>query len=233
MRRLLAPLLLLSTLVLARPASAQSDPVAATELFKQGREALAKQDYATACRKFEDSLRLDEKVGTLLNLADCEEHQGKIAAARQHLQRGIDLAAAQNDDRADLARQRFAVLDKRVPRLTVTLAAPVDGATVKRDGVELGAGSLGTPLPVEPGNHVVTVTAPKHEPRSYDVTVAESEQKALAVEVGPEAAPGVDASTGRHDAEQGGSNGLRTAGWIVGGVGVAGIATGPCSRSSR
>ena len=216
----------MSTLTVTPAAFAQAnDPVAATELFKQGREALAKKDYATACTKFEDSLRLDEKVGTLLNLADCEEHQGKIAAARQHLQRAIDLGAAQNDDRVELARQRFAALDKRVPRLTVTLAAPIDGAIVKRDGVELGAGSLGTPLPVEPGKHVVTVNAPKHETRSYDVTVAESEQKALAVEVGPEGNPSTDGA-GQADAQQSGSNGLRTAGWITGGVGVAAIATG-------
>src|SRR5262249_37803913 len=103
------------------------------------------------------------------------------------------------------------------------LGTKTEGVTVKRDGVELGAGSLGTPLPVEPGKHVVSVSAPGHATKTFEVTLAEAEQKSLAVDVGPEGSP--DAST--NPAPDGPkSNGLRTVGWIVGGVGAAAVATG-------
>jgi hypothetical protein len=223
LRALLISLSLLSFASLTVTASAQStDPVAATELFKQGREAMSKGDHATACRKFGDSARLDVKVGTLLNLAECEEKLGKIAAARRDVQRALDIARAQNDDRAELAKTRLAALDKRVPKLTVTLTSKVE-ARVRRDDVELGEGSLGSPLPVEPGEHVVVVSAPKHQDRTFNVKLAEGEQQTLAVDVGPEDAA---APSGAPAKSENASNGLRTTGWIVGGAGVASLGAG-------
>jgi hypothetical protein len=204
-----------------------TDPVAATELFKQGREAMARGEYVAACQKFTDSAQLDLKVGTLLNLAECEEHLGKVASARHHLQRALDLARAQNDDRADLAKARLATIDKRVPRLTITLATKVAGTRVKRDGVELGAGSLGAPLPVEPGEHVVTVSAPAHEDRTFNVMVAEGAQQTLSVDVGPNApTDGTSAPPAIEPQEAEGGSSRRTIGWVVGGVGVAAVGAG-------
>ena len=165
----------------AGPATAQSsDPIAATELFRQGREAMTRGDFEAARLKLGESLRLDEKVGTLLNVAECEDKVGRIASARQHVQRAVDLARAQGDDRLHLAEERFAKLDGRVPRLTVTLAerAPA-GASVQRDGVVLGAASLGAALPVEPGKHVVSVDAAGRAPRVFEVTLAEGERRAI------------------------------------------------------
>jgi Tfp pilus assembly protein PilF len=202
-----------------------TDPVAATELFRQGREAMATKDYKTAAQKLAESARLDGKVGTFINLAECEEQLGQIAAARQHLQRAIDLAGAQGDDRLDLAKTRFTALDKRVPRLTVTFTAKVEGARVRRDDAELGPGSLGSALPVEPGEHVVTVSAPGHEDKVFKVTLAEAAQQTLAVDVGPEGAA-TPANGEKAPPTTGGGSSTKTIGYIVGGAGIVALGIG-------
>jgi hypothetical protein len=171
-------------------AYAQSiDPAAATELFHQGRDLMQFGDIAGACAKFSESVLLDEKVGTLMNLSECENKLGKIASARQHLQRAIDLGRAQNDDRVPLAQNLFDVIDKRVPRLTIKYAAGVpEGTSVKRDNVPLGM-AIGSSLPIDPGHHLVVVSAPDHADRTFDVRIAEGETQSLEVSPGESLTP--------------------------------------------
>ena len=164
------------------------DPRTATEFFARGREAVKKSDFATAVRFFGESNRLDPKVGTLLNLADAEEHVGQLASARQHWQQAADLAHSLSDERANLAGERFAAVDKRVPKLI--LKAPANspaGMTVKRDGVELSAVGFGLPLPADPGEHTITISAPGRVARAFHVELKEGEQKEVQLDLAPQA----------------------------------------------
>jgi len=173
----------------ARAPSAQAqsahDPAAAAELFRRGREAVAKGDLAGACPTFAESARLDPRVGTLINLAQCEEGTMHLASARQHWQEANARAQAQGDDRAPFTAQRLAAIDPRVPRLVVTLApATPSDAVVRRDDVDLGAASLGVPIPVEIGPHAIVASAPGHVARAFELTVAEGEVKEIVVSPG-------------------------------------------------
>src|SRR5687768_2981870 len=49
------------------------DAAAAEALFRQGRQAADAGDHAKACEKFKESNRLDPALGTVFNIADCEE----------------------------------------------------------------------------------------------------------------------------------------------------------------
>jgi hypothetical protein len=226
-----------------------SDPERATQLFKQGREAMAAHEYALACQKFIESEGADPHVGTLINLAQCEEPLSKLAASRQYWQQALDLGRATSDPRIDYIERELARIDSRVPRLTVLLAPTAPPDTVLRcDGVEFASASFGVPLPVETGAHALMVSAPQHEPRGYNLEVKEGEHREIVVEPGPRA-PASDARAGRTTSapptsiiQLGGPGGVpagssstsatsgmgtpRTIAIVVGGIGVAGIVAG-------
>src|SRR6266851_1461448 len=102
--------MLLPAIALAAP----RDPAAAEALFRAGRAAADKGDYVTACPKFEESNRLDPEVGTVFNLADCDEHLGKIASAWQ-LFKEVEQRLSASDERASIASSRAASLEPKLP----------------------------------------------------------------------------------------------------------------------
>jgi hypothetical protein len=209
-------------------ASAQTpvkrDPVAAEALFREGRSEVSAGRYETACPKFAESLRLDPALGTLVNLAECEEHTGALASSWEHWRQALDQLPAA-DDRVAIAQQHVAALEPRLPRLALELAPGVPSDTrVQRDAVELGGASLGVAIPVDPGDHVLTIVAANHEPGKKTVHIGEGQTLKVVVEPGALMAapsPVVGASAPAAPADE--SNRLRTAGWVMGGVGVAGF----------
>lgn len=218
-------LLALSTSAVAAAAQGR-DPVAAEALFKQGRAASEAGHYKQACAKFYASNRLDPAVGTLFNIADCEEKQGHVATAAGKFQEVLQQLTPP-DDRIPIAKKRLAALKGRVPELTIRLApgAP-PGTKVSCDNVVFEGAALDTPLPVDPGDHVISVTAPGTRTQTLHVQLAEGQQRTIDVSPGP-ALPST--TTPAHDtgggAAQGGSD-HRTLGYVIGGVGVAGLAVG-------
>jgi hypothetical protein len=202
-------------LALASSAPAEAgDPAAAEALFRAGRTALSRGDYATACAKFAESQRLDPAAGTLINLGECSERLGLLATAWQYYHAAADRLAG--DARIDIVNARLADLERRLSRLTLTLApgAP-PGTHLTRDGEPLGDASLGVAVPVDKGPHVVVVSSPGRSPREVAITLDVGESKTVAVEPGPATA------------NQGSSGGgLRTGGIVVLGLGAASLAVG-------
>jgi hypothetical protein len=225
-------LLALAIVAAAGPAFADGpDPAAAADLFREGRAALADKDYERACAKFAESQRLDARVGTLINLAVCEEALNRLASARQHWEQATDLGRATSDARAEYTMERFTAIDKRVPRLLVRLAASAPPeSVVRRDGVELGAASLGTPLPVDPGAHTVIGAAPGHEDGApLLVELKESESREIEVAPGPALPEPPRSAPARAPAapERARPFGaLRTAAIAAGATGVVGLGLG-------
>ena len=213
------------------PVRAQS-AAAADALFKEAVQLAQQGSYAEAVDKFKASYELDPARGTLLGLALAEEKAGKIASAYAHYQELTDAARAANDAKRETAgRDGMARLEARLPRLLVTHDGGLPaGATVELDGRPLVAGALDTPLPVDPGEHTVSARAADGATFSKSVTVEEAKQVRVAIVFGPppapsEAAPppaappGAPSSPPPPPSDDSGS-GLRTAGLILGGVGV-------------
>jgi hypothetical protein len=186
------------------PASGQpGDPAAAEALFRKAREAKAQGDDAAACALFSESQRLDPSVGTLMNVAECEERTGHLAAAWEHWHESMDQLLRAGDNRAGLARARVEGLDHRVPKLIVRLPPGAEAAHVMRDGVELGPASLGVALPVDPGPHEITVTLKDHEPARRSVVVAEGQSLELLLELGALSTPGRSVGPSRTESPPG------------------------------
>ena len=127
-----------------------------------------------ACRKFEESQRLDPSGGTLLNLAVCHEREGRFASAWTELSEALSIALRDGrDDRAKLAREHIATLEARLSWLVVVVSAPSDvpGLEVRRDGSVVRRPAWGTAMPVDPGEHRVEVSAPGKKTWSARVVI--------------------------------------------------------------
>jgi hypothetical protein len=230
----------LSAAFVASRVAEAADPVTAEALFREGRRDVEAGNFVAACAKFEESNRLDPAAGTLLNLADCEETRGQLARAWQHFKELYD-ELPPSDERRVIAESRARILERRTPKLRVVLSAPYS-ATVKRDETLLGPASLGARLPVDPGRHVVLVSAVGRWDRRYEVDVAEGQDKEVVVSPGDLLEPGgespaltpippampPDARTelALPPAVDSGGNPRRTTAYVLGGVGGAALLTG-------
>lgn len=208
----------------SRSASAQTAEVLplAAEQFRDGRAALARNDYTLALGLFRASQELEPGRGKLLNIALCEEKLGFVTAATQHFQQLMPLLPS-DDERVALVQQHLADLAPRAThlRLDLSSAAPA-GTTVTFDGLPLAAAKLGTEMALDPGQYVVRVNATSLPERRYEVLVAEGKTMALTVEPGVVAQPKPIAQS----EAPGPASRRRQVGFIVGGVGIAGVAAG-------
>jgi len=163
------------------PSTDAARGAAADALFESGHEAMSKGDYDTACARFAESNRLDPAVGSLLNLAACEEKRGRLATSWQLFKRVMsDLPPG--DDRYPIAQRRASALRPRVPHVTLKLASDAPKQTTVTYGpMVFGQASFEVPLPFDPGEHKLVVGAPEREPRSYTVVLSEGETKLLTV----------------------------------------------------
>jgi hypothetical protein len=228
--------------LLAAPeaAWAQGRAAAAEALFEQGRQEMKAGDYDAACGKFKESDRLDPAVGTKFNLAHCEEARGRLAAAWE-LYKTVESRLDASDKRYGIARERREAIQPRLPKLKLSLAEGAPDATVVRIGeLELGKATFGVPLPLDPGEHELVVSAPEHAERKVTVVAKEGETTEVVVGPGERAEPGDRAEPGKADAVaptptvgEGRprdvgvpSRGTPTLGYVIGGVGVVGIAVG-------
>jgi hypothetical protein len=158
---------------------------AAQALFDEAMRLIKAGQAAEACPKLEESQRLDAGMATQFRLAECYEKVGKVASAWASFVAVADSAAvARLPDRESAARKRVEALAPRVPHLTLTVSAAMassEGLEVLRDGVAVARPLWGVPVPIDPGEHVVTARAPGKKPWEGRVTAAEGAVVALAV----------------------------------------------------
>lgn len=241
------PLLwVLGPLALSAPAAAQ-DIAAAEALFNRGFADMEAKRYETGCKALAESQRIDPRPGTLFTLAFCESRWGRIATAVTRFGDYLSLVErmtpeqkTRQGERLKMATQERERLIPQMPELALSLppGAP-EGTVVKRDGQALGEASLGIALPIDPGDHVISTQAPGGPVSEQRITIAPGDKKQVTLEVkgSPAVPPAALApsppvrsappaasplSTGVAEAP----TGRRTAVYVAGGVGVAGLVVG-------
>jgi hypothetical protein len=180
----------------ARPSFADpSDPGGAREQLKLGFALKQQNKCVEALPHFEESLRLDAAtVKARLNMADCLETVGQLVRAAKEWATLRDQAT--DEPLRDEAKKRLAAVEKRLPRLTVSIAGDRTGTLVRRDGIELRGLSLDVPLPVDPGPHTVVLEREGNEPSTQKIGLVEGETKTVTLTPGAAraAAPASSAS---------------------------------------
>lgn len=152
--------LALILLVAARVAAAQS--AEAETLFRDGRTLIKQGQLASGCDKLAASDRLEPMVGTLLNLGDCREQQGKLASAWAAFRRAEAIAKQAGHDgrRQGEAARRAAALEPKLSTIEVDVAERADGMIVRRDDEVVDAAAWGTREPIDPGTYAIRAEAP-------------------------------------------------------------------------
>ena len=171
-----------ATLLAIVSTSARAVSPAAEALFQEGRRLLAAGQTDEACARLAESYAAEASSGTLLNLALCHEKQGKTATAWAEYRGAARLARNQGrEDRAGAADDKVAMLEAKLPRLTSIPAKPVPGLKIATEDGTLGEGGLGVAVPVDPGSHKVTVSAPGYRPWATTLEMKEGEQRTLEI----------------------------------------------------
>jgi hypothetical protein len=210
-----------------------SDKATAEALFTEGRRLMAEGSVAQACQKFEASQKLDPGVGTSLNLAECYERSGRTASAWAQFREAISLARATGSaEREQLARERADALEKRLARLTISVSGEApSGLEIRRDGARLDPAELGIAIPVDPGTHAVTASAPGRVDFTTSVDVqGDGAQATVNIPVLAAASPDTETATpvmaaGADVSSDSGSS-QKTVAAIFAGVGLAGLGVG-------
>lgn len=207
---------------------AVSDADRAETLF---REALALEDahkFKEACKKFEESQNLDPATGTLMNLARCHERNEQYVLAYEEYRKvAEDARRDAQGERASLAKERANELESKIGKLEFNPGAAPRLSTVSVDNKLWHREALERPITVDKGAHRVIFIYDNNTQKDTSVTVEAGMIAKVVIPTPHEPdAPKTVVVALPPPSPKDGSDGVSTAGWIVGGVGVAGVAAG-------
>lgn len=194
---------------------------AARAKFQRAIELKQAGDFAGALSLFREVGQFKMTPQVRYHIAGCEEGLGKLVAAYG----GYELARAQGQDmppdflaEVDAALER---LGERIPKLVITRGKGAAAAKIELDGVSLGAASIGRDVPVDPGPHAITATAPGYQ--DYSGTIEATESSTVTVVVDMVRLPTVEPPKYEPPPEEP-PKGYGITPYVVGGVGL-GLAT--------
>jgi hypothetical protein len=166
------------------------DTPLADQKFDQAQKLRDAGKIAESCALFRESLQLNPNaIGTLLNVARCDEEQGKVASAMRGFKDARERANEQHlAPQRDAAEQHMHALVDRVPHLALAFAAELPpGAQIVVDDLAVDPNTAGDVL-VDPGSVHIVVSAPGYVTFETHVQVVERGRKAVVV---PKLAPPV------------------------------------------
>ena len=177
--RSIAVLVVLAGLVRLAHADDAAD---AEQLFKEGQELKEQGKADQACAKFRLALEKNRNaVGTILNVALCDENAGKLASAHKLFAEAADRAREQNlDEHRTAAEEHKAKLGPNVPHVAIAFAEQLRDMKLVVDDqiVDIKDAS---DVEIDPGTRTIVVTAPGRVAYKTTVTIAAGEHKAVAI----------------------------------------------------
>ena len=206
-----------------------------TQLYKEAVDLANAGRWADAAEKLQAVLAIRSSPKVRFTFGQAEEHVGKLATAYDaYAQALADAEAAAETDVADTAGRALRALGPRVPVVRVKVTGV--GASSATATIDEHAAKLGEPVRVDPGDHVVQVTAPGARAAQSNVTVAEGQRVEVPVELvaedfntAPAESPAPAAAEAEPEPAPAAPSGpfpWRTVGLVAAGVGVVGMGVG-------
>ncbi|MBX3186838.1 MAG: hypothetical protein KF819_07480 [Labilithrix sp.] len=224
-RRALAVAFVACAVFAAAPARAQSEVElkAARELFQEAYKDEQDRRFAEALEKFQRVARVKESASVRYRIAAVLDALGRLREARdafRALAASRPQLPASEQEIADSAAERAHALDKRIPRLVLSLQDGwPEGTRVMVDGGAVAIGATPRTVEVDPGDHVVQASAPQVPTSESKVSIAEGSEASLAI--APTALRAVVGPTPPPAEPSSGERPHKTLAWVAIGAGGA------------
>ncbi|MCC6900641.1 MAG: tetratricopeptide repeat protein [Polyangiaceae bacterium] len=207
-------------------APSQKELAKARARFQQATELEQAGNYTQALEAFREVGQVRMTPQVRYHIGVCEEKLGKLLTALGGYELALQEAASVDPSFAKEVEARIVQLKARIPKLTVKRGESAKSGRVEIDGVAVGEGSLGTALPFDPGPRLVEVKLGETTKFSESVTLAEGDSKEVVIEFaqGPVSTDPAGPAPVKDQSAPAKSG--RALPWIIGGIGVAGLAAG-------
>jgi hypothetical protein len=252
-RSALAPVragLLALALLVPAGASAADPPgtassKAAKEHFESAQSLFDQKKYDAAMVLFRQAYEESKSPNARLMIGRCLLALGRLPEAHDELTVTVAEAAGRAESEPKYAKARdaaaaeLAPLEAKVGKLVLTFASPRPGARVTVNGAAVPAARLGVPMAVLPGAVEIVVDGIGPQPVKQSETISAGQTRTVVLGGQPAATPGGTASTppsGTGSAAPTATatstpetpspttgGGVRIAGFVVAGIGAAGM----------
>ena len=150
---------------------------------------LEQSNFEAALEKFRRVQAVRETVAVHYRIGACLEGLGRFKEAVVAYDGAIALGSGGDSNNAEsikAARAKVVDLTRRIPQLTITLSeAPPSDLAVEIDHESVSPSLFRTPIPLDPGPHVITATASGAAPFRADLTLASGARISLAIPLSP------------------------------------------------
>lgn len=172
MRSLVALTIVMASYGLAAAQGGEEDAAKAEKIFEEAQKLKQEGKSAEACKKYEESLRYNRNaVGTLLNVALCNEESGKVASALKYFTLARDLAREHNlNEHRKAADEHIGKLTPQVPHLGIAFAEIASDMKLVIDDEAIPV-EKASDIAVDPGTHHIVVSAPGRVAYEANVTI--------------------------------------------------------------
>ncbi len=163
-------------------AQTASEIATAKQWFASGLAHEEKGEFAAALELFRRAVQVKRTAQIVYHVGFCESRTGALVEAMVDLDGAAGLArAAHADDVVAAAQSELAEVKRRVPSLEVRVASDASPSRFLVDGSAIALSMLRAPMPLDPGEHTITIEFAAGGSTTRRATLAERDVKTLDV----------------------------------------------------
>lgn len=142
----------------AQATPSDAEVTLARELFREGVAHVRANEWPQARTAFERAYALVPRPSVLLNLAAAQVQTGRLVAGAESYRRFLrEVTSGPDARRRPAAERALQEVESRIPRARIEVTGQRDADRLLLDGSEISTAVTGVALPVDPGDHELTV----------------------------------------------------------------------------